>query len=77
MDKRNSIIQELSQCEWSPQGVMPIAEKLEKLCCDKDEPGPSPDDCAHAPVKEHDPVNRPSHYTYGTIETIDYIEDKG
>lgn len=24
-----------------------------------------------------DAVNHPSHYTYGTIETIDYIEDKG
>lgn len=23
-----------------------------------------------------DPVNHPSHYTYGTIECIDYIEDK-
>lgn len=26
---------------------------------------------------QHDPVNHPSHYTYGSIETIDYIEDKG
>lgn len=26
--------------------------------------------------KKHDPVNSPAHYTYGTIETIDYIEDK-
>jgi hypothetical protein len=25
----------------------------------------------------NDTVNHPSHYTYGTIETIDYIEDKG
>ena len=25
----------------------------------------------------HDPVSHPSHYTYGKIETIDYIEDKG
>ena len=24
-----------------------------------------------------DPVNHPSHYTYGTIECLDYIEDKG
>lgn len=24
-----------------------------------------------------DAVNHPAHYTYGTIETIDYIEDKG
>lgn len=24
-----------------------------------------------------DAVNHPSHYTYGTIEVIDYIEDKG
>ena len=24
-----------------------------------------------------DPVNHPSHYTYGNIETIDFIEDKG
>lgn len=29
------------------------------------------------PCKENDPVNHPHHYTYGTIETIDYIEDKG
>lgn len=27
--------------------------------------------------KEHDPVNHPSHYTSGKIETIDFIEDKG
>ena len=25
----------------------------------------------------NDPVNHPSHYTYGKIEVIDYIEDKG
>ena len=25
---------------------------------------------------ENDPVNHPSHYTYGNIECIDYIEDK-
>lgn len=29
------------------------------------------------PKKEHDPVNHPSHYTSGKIETIDFIEDKG
>lgn len=28
------------------------------------------------PAKEHDPVNRPSHYTDGKIEVIDFIEDK-
>ena len=27
--------------------------------------------------QEHDPVNHPAHYTYGKIEVIDYIEDKG
>lgn len=26
--------------------------------------------------KKHDPVNRPSHYTDGKIEVIDFIEDK-
>lgn len=26
---------------------------------------------------EDDPVNHPSHYTYGSIEVMDYIEDKG
>lgn len=25
----------------------------------------------------NDPVNRPSHYTDGNIEVIDFIEDKG
>ena len=25
---------------------------------------------------QDDPVNHPAHYTYGTIETIDYIDDK-
>lgn len=25
---------------------------------------------------ENDPVNSPSHYTAGSIETIDYIQDK-
>lgn len=25
---------------------------------------------------DHDPVNHPSHYTTGRIETIDFIEDK-
>ena len=28
------------------------------------------------PIK-HDPVNSPSHYTHGGVETIDYIEAKG
>lgn len=28
-------------------------------------------------IQEHDPVNHPAHYTYGKIEVIDYIEDKG
>ena len=27
--------------------------------------------------KMDDSVNHPSHYTYGKIEVIDYIEDKG
>ena len=27
--------------------------------------------------KDNDPVNRPSHYTDGKIEVIDFIEDKG
>lgn len=27
-------------------------------------------------MKKHDPVNRPSHYTDGKIEVIDFIEDK-
>lgn len=27
--------------------------------------------------QEHDTVNHPAHYTYGKIEVIDYIEDKG
>jgi hypothetical protein len=26
---------------------------------------------------KHDPVNSPSHYTHGGVETIDYIEAKG
>lgn len=25
---------------------------------------------------KNDPVNHPAHYTYGSIETIDFIEDK-
>lgn len=28
-------------------------------------------------TKTSDAVNHPSHYTYGSIEAIDYIEDKG
>ena len=27
-------------------------------------------------IKKEDPVNSPSHYTQGTIETIKFIEDK-
>ncbi len=27
--------------------------------------------------QQDDPVNHPSHYTYGKIECLDYIEDKG
>lgn len=27
-------------------------------------------------LKEHDPVNKPRHYTDGKIEVIDFIEDK-
>lgn len=48
--------------------ISPIGEKVER---------PVSVDAAPIPCKEHDPVNHPSHYTYGTIETIDYIEDKG
>ena len=29
------------------------------------------------PATTNDPVNHPSHYTSGKIETIDFIEDKG
>jgi len=29
-----------------------------------------------ATKKQNDPVNRPSHYTDGKIEVIDFIEDK-
>ena len=29
------------------------------------------------PPQPHDPVNHPSHYTQGGIETIDFIEAKG
>ena len=28
-------------------------------------------------VAENNPVEHPAHYTYGQIETIDFIEDKG
>lgn len=28
-------------------------------------------------IVKNDPVSHPSHYTYGSIETIDYIDDKG
>lgn len=28
------------------------------------------------PTVSDDPVSHPAHYTYGTIETIDFIEDK-
>lgn len=28
-------------------------------------------------VLPDDPINHPAHYTYGIIETIDYIDDKG
>lgn len=28
-------------------------------------------------VNGDDPVSHPAHYTYGKIETIDFIEDKG
>lgn len=29
----------------------------------------------HEVIKDRDPVHRPSHYTYGTIEAINVIED--
>ena len=31
---------------------------------------------AIGPVKVNDPVNHPSHYTSGSIEVIDFIEDQ-
>lgn len=81
-DKVNSILQhpieiEPAQYEWLSPTVVPIAEKMERLCSNKGVPSPTTDDAEHAPIQTHDPVNHPSHYTYGTIETIDYIEDKG
>lgn len=27
-------------------------------------------------IAQDDPINHPAHYTYGTIETIDFINDK-
>lgn len=36
--------------------------------------GYTDDDTRHK--KEHDPVNHPTHYTFGGIETIQYIEAK-
>lgn len=37
----------------------------------------NPEEIAPKVVALDDPVNHPSHYTYGKIETIDFIEDKG
>ena len=34
------------------------------------------DEVAFKSEEKHDPVNRPSHYTDGKIEVIDFIEDK-
>lgn len=31
---------------------------------------------AYSSRTNHDPVNHPSHYTYGKIEVIDFIEDQ-
>lgn len=33
--------------------------------------------CTEVAEPEHDPVNSPSHYTYGTIECIDFIDSCG
>ena len=61
-------------------------ERLLEHKCDENSPDPAPTtnentydtECIALPNDvENDPVNHPAHYTYGTIETIDYIEDKG
>ena len=39
-------------------------------------PAAIPDPIIESIVPPHDPVNRPSHYTDGKIEVIDFIEDK-
>ena len=36
----------------------------------------SADNFEYATCTKDDPVDHPSHYTYGNIETIDFIEDK-
>lgn len=38
-----------------------------------------PDECCSvaAPEQVHDPVNNPSHYTYGNIECIDFLDSCG
>ena len=49
-------------------------ESPENVVKDKEDMQPQP---KSDHIHYHDPVNHPSHYTYGKIETIDYIEDKG
>ena len=58
--------------------VEPISEKLERQItrppCDALELNKN---LGKETADGVDTVNHPSHYTYGTIEVIDYIEDKG
>lgn len=53
-------------CGWPPpEGWV---RQLNRVCVSCNRP-------IYAPAEEHDPVNRPAHYTHGSIEVIDAIED--
>lgn len=78
----------LDECMWKNPIIEPLSERMKRLLQDEDneDAASSVEDnqainedtaCIASPDDvENDPVNHPAHYTFGTIETIDYIEDK-
>ena len=58
-----------SRIECRKSGTIPVDEEGNLIL---------PDKLGYNPARgvEHDPINHPSHYTDGGIETIDFIEAK-
>ncbi|TXI90757.1 MAG: DUF3310 domain-containing protein [Chryseobacterium sp.] len=61
--------------------IQPVKSKQLNLFSDMSEPIKTPSEAEAlvskvGPAASYDPVNKPSHYTDGNIEVIDFIEDK-
>ncbi len=61
----------------NPSWFDKLEQRIHELHENKiDRIGPNLEGVVDQPTPPHDPVNRPAHYTTGTIEVLDFIEDQ-